>query len=276
MVTLLKEIQSKYSSFSDKEKGLADYLLSSPSEASKRNIKEIAEKTNISVATITRFCRKVSCQNFVELKMKLARETHREETEDMDSKIRNQYMDVIRDIQSLNNRESITNALKLITNAKRIFIYGLGSSGLAAQELNYRLSRMGFASEAVTDPHLMIIRSTLLKKGDLLLAFSRSGQTRELITSVNEAKKKDVKLISLTAYDQTNLTKLSDEVLWTIHPVRNAYLSTGLDLSALFLIDLISMHFLEEPDRKKIYQETISAVSSETQNKQGDGSGVSW
>ena len=264
MVTLLKEIQSKYSSFSDKEKGLADYLLSSPSEASTCTIKEIAEKTNVSVATITRFCRKVTCKNFVELKMNLARETHHEETEEMNSKIKSQYMDVIRDIQGLNNRKSIMKALKLITNAKRIFIYGLGSSGLAAQELNYRLSRMGFASEAVTDPHLMIIRSTLLKKGDLLLAISRSGQTRELITSVTEAKKKEAKLISLTAYDHTYLTELSDEVLWTVHPVRNAYLTTGLDLSALYLIDLISMHFLEDSNRKKIYQETISAVSSQT------------
>ncbi|HWJ79131.1 MAG TPA: MurR/RpiR family transcriptional regulator [Niallia sp.] len=263
MVTLLKEIQSKYSSFSDKEKGLADYLLSSPAEASKQNIKEIAEKTNVSVATITRFCRKVSCENFVELKMNLARETHHEETEDMNSTIRNQYMDVIRDIQGLNSRKSIKKALQLITKSKRIFIYGLGSSGLAAQELNYRLSRMGFASEAVTDPHLMIIRSTLLKKDDLLVAFSRTGQSRALIRSVNEAKKKDVKLIALTAYDQTQLTNLSDEVLWTIHPGRHAYLSTGLDLSALFLIDLISMHFLEDPDRKKIYEETISAISSE-------------
>lgn len=263
MSTLLKEIQSMYSSFSDKEKGLADYLLSSPTEASQSNIKDIADRTNVSVATITRFCRKVSCQNFVELKVKLARETHHEEKEDVDSQIRRQYVDVFRDIQGLNNRESITNALQLITGAKRIFIYGLGSSGLAAQELNYRLSRMGFASEAVSDPHLMIIRSTLLKKGDLLLAFSRSGQTKELITSVTKAKSKGVKLVSLTAYGNTRLTKLSDEVLWTIHPVRNAYLSTGLDLSALYLIDLISMHFLNDPKRKKIYQETISAVSSE-------------
>ncbi|HCX50767.1 MAG TPA: MurR/RpiR family transcriptional regulator [Bacillus sp. (in: Bacteria)] len=263
MVTLLKQIQSKYSSFSEKEKGLADYLLSSPTEASQSNIKEIADRTDVSVATITRFCRKVSCQNFVELKVKLARETHHEENEDIDSLIRRQYVDIFRDMQGLNSTETIAKALKLVTDARRIYIYGLGSSGLAAQELNYRLSRMGFVCEAVTDPHLMIIRSTLLKKNDLLLAFSRSGQTRELITSVMKAKDNGAKLVSLTAYGNTHLTKLSDEVIWTIHPVRNSYLSTGLDLSALYLIDVISMHFLNDPKRKKIYQETISAISSE-------------
>ncbi|TKC19070.1 MurR/RpiR family transcriptional regulator [Robertmurraya kyonggiensis] len=263
MVTLLKEIQSKYASFSDKERGIADYLLSSPTEASQSNIKDIADKTGVSVATVTRFCRKVSCKNFVELKVKLARETRHEESEDIDSLIRRQYIDIFTDMQGLNNSDALTKALKLITNARRIYIYGLGSSGLAAQELNYRLSRMGFDCEAVTDPHLMIIRSTLLKKGDLLIAFSRSGQTRELITSVKKAKSNGAMLVSLTAYGNTHLTKLSNEVLWTIHPGRNSYLSTGLDLSALYLIDLISLHFLNDLKRKKIYHETISIISSE-------------
>jgi SIS domain./Helix-turn-helix domain, rpiR family. len=263
MTTLLKEIQSKYATFSEKEKILADYLLSSPLEASQSNIKDIAKKTDVSIATITRFCRKISCQSFVELKVKLARESRDDgKRKDIDSRVRQQYMDMLRDIQGLNNQSSIDNALKLIEHAKRIYIYGLGSSGLAAQELNYRLSRMGFVSEVVTDPHLMVIRSTLLDKGDLLIAFSRSGQTKDLITSVVKAKEKGAKLLALTAYDKTRLAELSDEILWTIHPSRNAYLSTGLDLSALYLIDLISMHFLNDPKRNEIYQETVSAIVS--------------
>ena len=126
---------------------------------------------------------------------------------------------------------------------------------------------MGFNSEAVTDPHLMIIRSSLLVDGDLLIVFSRSGQTKDLITSLTIAKKNEVKIISLTAYANTPLTDISDEVLWTIHPIRNQYLSTGLDLSALYLIDLISLHFLKDPQRKKIYQGTISAITSNVQIK---------
>jgi DNA-binding MurR/RpiR family transcriptional regulator len=53
MVTLLKVIQSRYSSFSEKERGLADYFLSSPVEASQSNINDFADKTGISIATIT-------------------------------------------------------------------------------------------------------------------------------------------------------------------------------------------------------------------------------
>ncbi|MCM3110624.1 MurR/RpiR family transcriptional regulator [Lederbergia lenta] len=263
MVTLLKEIQSRYSSLSEKERSLADYLLASPIEASQSNIKDIAAKTDISVATITRFCKKVSCRNFVELKIKLAREAYQDGKENVDSQLKLQYEDILHDIQGLSGQRALEEAMQLIKTAKNIYIYGLGSSGLAAQELNYRLSRMGFASEAVTDPHLMIIRSALFQEGDLLLAFSRSGQTRDLLHSVMEAKNNGAKVVSFTAYGDTPLTKLSEAVLWTIHPIRTGYISTGLDLSVLYLIDRISLFFLQDKKRQETYQKTVTAISSE-------------
>ncbi|MFC0272304.1 MurR/RpiR family transcriptional regulator [Metabacillus herbersteinensis] len=262
MATLLKEIQSKYSSFSEKERRIADYLLKEAKEASQSHIQEIAKKTDVSVATITRFAKKVSCSNFVELKVKLGRVSHSQSTVQVDDIVQRQYEEMFLDMQELSGNKSLANVLSMIENAERVFIYGLGSSGLAAQELNYRLSRMGFTSEAVTDPHLMIIRSTLLNKGDLILVFSRSGQTKDLLTSVKKAKEREVNLVSFTAYGETPLTKLSNEVLWTMHPLRNSYISTGLDMSALFLIDRINLHLLEDPDRRKTYEETVQVIKA--------------
>jgi len=269
MVTLLKEIQSRYSSFSEKERGLADYFLSSPIEASQSNIKDVADKTGISVATITRFCRKVACKSFVELKIKLAREAYQVGDEKVDTKLKRQYEDILDDIQGLSGKEALDEVMQLIQKSKKLYIFGLGSSGLAAQELNYRLSRMGFASEAVTDPHLMIIRSTLVQEGDLLLAFSRSGQTRDLLHSVKEAKNNGATIVSFTAYGDTPLTKLSKTILWTIHPLRTGYISTGLDLSVLYLIDLISLFLLKDEDIKETYKKTVTAISSEAYIESG-------
>ena len=56
--------------------------------------------------------------------------------------------------KDLSGKDSLNEVMQLMQEANKLYIYGLGSSGLAAQELNYRLSRMGFASEAVTDPTL--------------------------------------------------------------------------------------------------------------------------
>ncbi|WP_409299270.1 SIS domain-containing protein [Peribacillus sp. SCS-26] len=51
-----------------------------------------------------------------------------------------------------------------------------------------------------------------------MLAFSRSGQTKDLLQSVKKAKEKGAKLVSFTAYGETPLTKLSNAVLSTLHP----------------------------------------------------------
>lgn len=266
-MTFLNEIQSRYSSFSVKEKVLADYLLSAPAEASRSTTQMISERTNVSTATITRFCKKVDCENFAELKIKLASVSRLSQEKATDSNLTQQYKEIFNDLQGLNSEQAIDNLLNLIKKSKRIYIYGLGSSGLAAQELNYRLSRMGFTSEALVDSHLMIIRSSLLKPDDLLLVFSRSGQTKEIILSVKQAKKNGAKIGSLTAYDETELTELSDEILNTIHPSRSTFMLTGLDLGTLYLIDLLSLYLLKDPQRLEIYNKTIAAIASEAHLK---------
>ncbi|AZU64068.1 MurR/RpiR family transcriptional regulator [Neobacillus mesonae] len=260
MASVLNEIQSIYASLSDKEKNIADYILANPEETSRSHIQELAEATGVSVSTITRFAKKVSCQNFVEMKVKLAGGSEVKEGDGNEQKLIASYREMLADVQSLTDPKPFETVVAHLIKAKRIFIYGLGSSGLAAQELNYRLSRMGFVSEAVTDPHLMIIRSTLLEEGDLIVAFSRSGQTKDLLQSARKGKEQGAKLIAFTAFGETPLTELADAVLWTVHPLRSNFILTGLDMSTLYLIDRISLHFLADQNREKMYLKTIEAI----------------
>ncbi len=261
MTSVLNEIQSIYASLSDKEKNIANYILANPEVTSRSHIQELADATGVSVSTITRFAKKVDCQNFVEMKVKLAGGgSEVKEGDGIEQKLLASYRDMLADVQSLTDLKPFEHVLTLLKKAKRIFIYGLGSSGLAAQELNYRLSRMGFVSEAVTDPHLMIIRSTLLEDGDLILAFSRSGQTKDLLQSVRKGKEQGAKLIAITAFGETPLTELSDVVLWTVHPLRSNFILTGLDMSTLYLIDRISLHFLANKEHENTYLKTIDAI----------------
>jgi DNA-binding MurR/RpiR family transcriptional regulator len=262
MASLLKEIQSVFSTLSEKEKKIANFILSNPEKASRSHIQELADITGVSISSITRFAKKVSCRNFVEMKVKLAGVKESKAGEGIEQQLYSSYRDMLTDVQDLGDRDQLQKVLAHMTKAKRIFIYGLGSSGLAAQELNYRLSRMGFVCESITDPHLMVIRSTLMQKGDVILAFSRSGQTVDLLQSISKGKEKGAVVIAFTAFGETPLTKLSDVILWTVHPLRNHHLLTGLDLSTLYLIDRISLYFLSDTKREEKYLETVEAIKS--------------
>jgi len=262
MASLLKEIQSVFSTLSDKEKKIANYILANPEKASRSHIQELADTTGVSISSITRFAKKVSCRNFVEMKVRLAGGSESKEEEGIEQQLSSSYRDMLTDVQDLGDRDQLQKVLAHLTKAKRIFIYGLGSSGLAAQELNYRLSRMGFVCESITDPHLMVIRSTLMQKDDVILAFSRSGQTVDLLQSISKGKEKGAVVIAFTAFGETPLTKISDVILWTVHPIRNHHLLTGLDLSTLYLIDRISLYFLSDSKREEKYLETVEAIKS--------------
>jgi len=265
MASLLMEIQNVYSILSDKEKNIADFILANPEDASRRNIQELADQTGVSISTITRFAKRVSCRNFVEMKIRLAsRADDAAGAGGISEGLLASYHEMLADVQSLNSPDTVDPVLRMMELASRIFIYGLGSSGLAAQELNYRLSRMGFTCEAITDPHLMTIRSTLLQEGDLVIAISRSGQTSDLIQSLRRGKDKGADLVAITAYANTPLTDLAKSILWTIHPGRSEFHQTGLDISTLYLIDRITLHFLADNQREQLYLQTIKAITHRT------------
>lgn len=98
--------------------------------------------------------------------------------------------------------QAIETVVGWIENANKTVIYGIGSSGFTAAELAQRLIRMGLNATGVTDSHLMIINSSIIKEGELVIAISNSGETPELIASLEIAKKKKAKIIALTSFQK--------------------------------------------------------------------------
>src|SRR5699024_11784547 len=76
-------------------------------------------------------------------------------------------------------------------------------------------SRMGLIADIYTNSHDMIINSSTVGPNDLIIAISSSGQTEDIIDGVQLAKRKKAKVISITNYAETTLTKSSDLVLYT-------------------------------------------------------------
>ncbi|HGR3903626.1 TPA: MurR/RpiR family transcriptional regulator [Streptococcus pneumoniae] len=130
--------------------------------------------------------------------------------------------------------------LKLIREANQILIIGVGSSGNAAREFESSLLRIGIISKTVIDTHFQLMHTALLKDNDLIIAFSLSGSTKEVEETLLNAKRKNVKIISITNYSSRNIAKLSDCVLLTSK--KESYLEGGslmAKASQLFIIDVI-------------------------------------
>lgn len=229
------------------------------------HIKELAHQIDVSVATITRFCRKIGgASSFVEFKILLRDAVKVQEvTEDVINSVHQFYESVINSTNSLSNLSIFQRACQWILEAKRIHAYGLGgSSGLSAEELKLRLSRMGLTIDTHKDSHAMIIASSFLTEEDLVIAISSSGQTKEIIDASELAKRKNAKVISISNYSETPpLANLSDLMLYTasIKP----YLAQGFlnsQLSILYVLDVLSILLTNHQDTMKTYQHTLHAL----------------
>jgi RpiR family carbohydrate utilization transcriptional regulator len=88
-------------------------------------------------------------------------------------------------------------AIALLCAARRVECYGLGSSGIVAADAQHKLFRLGLPSVAYSDAHVNGMAATMLRPGDVVMAFSASGRTDLLSALIWRAIEADV--IGITA-----------------------------------------------------------------------------
>lgn len=264
-MSILQEIQDRFLEFSEKEKQIATYLLQNSNSIKNINISKLAELTESSPATITRFAKKINSDSFVDLKIRLnaagKQESAHSQLEKADQ-IYEFYTKVIENTRKTAKKEKIEEVVSLIEASSRILIFGVGSSGLTASELTNRLVRMGLNATAITDPHLMLISSSIATQADLVIGISTSGETLEVANSLKLAKKTGAKIISLTSFATSQIALISDVSLIS-------YSSSFVDnqrfinsqFATMYMIDIISTLLLENDAYSSKMARTIDIIT---------------
>lgn len=98
--------------------------------------------------------------------------------------------------------------IESIVSAERIFIFGVGRSGLVAQTFAIRLVQMGLRVYFVGD-----MTTPIIGKDDLLILVSNTGNTMSVVKTAQIAQGIGTRRISITANGKSSLAKTSDEVI---------------------------------------------------------------
>lgn len=106
---------------------------------------------------------------------------------------------------NLNKTEKLIEELE---RAKRIFIVGVGRSGLVGRAFGMRLMHLGFSVFIVGDTI-----TPAIKEGDLLLAISGSGETQLVKSCLKIARKNKSKTIAVTGNTKSSAARNSDLVI---------------------------------------------------------------
>jgi RpiR family carbohydrate utilization transcriptional regulator len=96
--------------------------------------------------------------------------------------------------------EKAVNALVDTYHAGRqIQFFGVGNSGVVAQDAQHKFFRLGLHSVAYSDGHMQVMSASILGPGDCVVIVSNSGRTRDLMDACDIARKNGATTIVITA-----------------------------------------------------------------------------
>jgi RpiR family carbohydrate utilization transcriptional regulator len=212
---MLERIKSTLSSLAPAEQRVGKLLLIDPRTFSTLPVTELAERAGVSKPTVVRFCRSVGYKGLSDLKLKLAGSLsegvpfiHRNVgAQDNSNNVLVKVIDntVTAFLKYRNDASSaaIDKAAEAIAlthkKGKRLEFFGVGNSGIVAQDAQHKFFRLGFHTISHSDGHMQIMSASLLGPGDCLVVFSNSGRTRDLLDSCEIAKKNGATTIVVTA-----------------------------------------------------------------------------
>lgn len=188
-------------------------------------ITEFAKATGIGEATILRFCRLLGFDGYQVFKLQIARELSSQEDltlpkgkEDFRSYIAKAYENAVSICISSVSMELLEKVADLMLASDRISCFGVGNSYVAALELHNRLMAMGIHTLCESDAHTQNVMSSTSSDSDLVIVFSVSGSTKDVVEATRLAKHYGAKIVLITAHDVSPLTKLADLVISTGEP----------------------------------------------------------
>lgn len=243
-MNFIQLIQARYDSLTKSEKKVADYITSAGEKIIYSTMSDIKNNTKVGDATIIRFCQKLGFSGFSDLKIAIAKEDFSKKKElpprkNYFDEISDSLEDALEETNKLIREESVAKTIQLVTKARHIYLFGVGSSGLTCHDLEAMFLRVGVHAKAVTDPHFQAQIASLLSEEDLVIAFSLSGKTKDTFDSLAIAKQNQAKIIAITNYLLSPIATLADVVLQTaIEEFLNGGSLAG-KISQLYLCDVL-------------------------------------
>ena len=212
---MLERIKACLPSLPPAEQRVGKLVLSDPRNFAKLPVSELADRAHVSKPTVVRFCRSIGYDGLSDFKLKLVGSVsegvpfvHR--SVDADDKINDVVVKVIDNavaafLKYRNDASTpaIDRAAEALVQAhrqgKRVEFYGVGNSGIVAQDAQHKFFRLGLNSIAYSDGHMQVMSATLLGPGDCAVVVSNSGRTHDLMDACDIARRKGASTLVITA-----------------------------------------------------------------------------
>ncbi len=227
--SIIDQMLAGYDSFTTAEKKIADYVVGHQQECQGMGITELSGACNVAVSTLSLFCRKLKLAGFHDFKIELARANTLNSQQDVPSgstdlqegdstgevmdKVCRRGQEVLRRAAGLLSEASVEQAVALLQQAEHVVILGQGNHAAIATMAWTQFAVTGPKFQTVQDAHLQTIAMGTLNPGDVVLYFSYTGATLEIMDAAKTIREVGAKLILVTRFARSPAAEQADVVL---------------------------------------------------------------
>ena len=254
-MNMLEKIQSRLDTLSKSERKVAEIVLTAPAQAIHASIAALAQQAAVSEPTVNRFCRSMETRGFPDFKLHLAQSLANgtpyvsrnvdedDSVEAYTGKIFESAMASLDQVRRTLDMAVVNRAVDLLTQAKRVAFFGLGSSAAVAHDAMNKFFR--FNVPVVYSDDVVVQRMSCMNcsENDVVVLISHTGRTKSLVELAVLARENDAMVIALTSAGTPLAHEASLAITLDVPEDTDIYMPMVSRLAQLTVIDVLATGF---------------------------------
>jgi RpiR family carbohydrate utilization transcriptional regulator len=220
IISLRRELRSNH-------KRIADFYISKNAQALLLTIREVAKATDTSVASVSRFFKKLGFQSYNQFRLELAYGSSNHENVGLpifsdkdryEDRIRTAFAEAKLNLELTKiaiKPENLKRVCDWIRKSDRVVFVGLGGAGAIGEWAKVTFSNIGVPCSFYSDPFQMVVAAGYMGKESILFALTHSGQSELIVRIMEIARARGSKVVLMTNYEKPETAGLADALLLT-------------------------------------------------------------
>lgn len=256
-MSVVNNIEGIRQEMSATDRKLADYVTEHLEDVPLMTSNVLAKSSATSPAAVIRFSKRLGFTKFSEFKLAL--------TKDLENRVYNEYSDikstdsfqvakskilrndkmVVDATRDILDESKVMEAVDALLKAKRIYVYGVGTSVLAAEDIRQKWTRMGKTVIFDKDRHMLLQQMKNDEGKCLFWGISHSGKNRDVLALMDSAENLGIETMGLSQLGQNSLAKKADITVQTARTedIKNSHYGSGATHSIILQIVTIDLLF---------------------------------
>ena len=251
----------EYETFTKSERKIVDYVLEHQTETQYISITDLSAVCDVAVSTISVFCRKLKLAGFNDFKLELAKATLMAGVERREraaggeilpddpvttvmSKVLHTAQDTLDKAFYMLAAASVEQAVELLLSARQVVCLGQGNHSVVSSAACAQFSTVSPKFKTIQDSHLQIVVLSTLSEEDVVLYFSYSGATHEVLEAAEIIRSRGARLILVTRFLNSPASAYADAVLLcgpNEQPLQ--FGSTDAIIAQLYVVEVLLSEF---------------------------------